>query len=78
MIAFVKDGRLSIALNYGENSDWVKNVLAAGEFTLEQSGKKIEIAGVRVIPSDSPDIVKPARIPAMLADSVLYGRVVGN
>ncbi|MGB3302744.1 MAG: nitroreductase family deazaflavin-dependent oxidoreductase [Gordonia sp. (in: high G+C Gram-positive bacteria)] len=78
VIAFVKDGRLSIALNYGENSDWVKNVLAAGEFTLEQSGKKIEIAGVRVIPSDSPDIVKPARIPAMLADSVLYGRVVGN
>lgn len=78
VIAFVKDDRLSIALNYGANSDWVKNVVAAGEFTLERGGKKLDIAGVRVIPSDSPDVVKPAQIPAMLADSVLYGRVVSG
>ncbi|EGD56634.1 nitroreductase family deazaflavin-dependent oxidoreductase [Gordonia neofelifaecis] len=76
VLAFVDDGRISIALNYGTESDWVKNVLAAGEFTLIREGKPLAIAGARILPSDSPDVVKSARIPAMLADSVLYGRVV--
>jgi len=76
VLAFVDDGRLSIALNYGAAADWVQNVLAAGEFSLERGGQTLEIAGVRVLPSDSPDVVKSARIPALLAKTVLYGRVV--
>lgn len=76
VLAFVDAGRISIALNYGADSDWVKNVLAAGEFTLARSGRELKVAGVRVIPSDSPDVVKSARIPAKLSESVLYGRLV--
>ncbi|MBM7366642.1 nitroreductase family deazaflavin-dependent oxidoreductase [Gordonia hydrophobica] len=76
VLAFVDDGRVSIALNYGAESDWVKNVLEAGEFTLVRGGKQVSVAGVRVLPADSPDVVKSARIPALLADSVLYGRIV--
>lgn len=76
VLAFVDAGRISIALNYGADADWVKNVVAAGEFSLVRGGKTMQVAGVRVLPSDSPDVVKSARIPALLAESVLYGRVV--
>lgn len=76
VLAFVDGGRISVALNYGADSDWVKNVLAAGEFTLVRGGRPLKIAGARLLPSDSPDVVKPARIPALLADTVLYGRIV--
>lgn len=76
VLAFVDDGRVSIALNYGADADWVKNVLAASEFTLVRKGRPLTVAGARVLPSDSPDVVKSARIPAKLAESVLYGRVV--
>ncbi|ALG84277.1 nitroreductase family deazaflavin-dependent oxidoreductase [Gordonia phthalatica] len=76
VLAYVDGGRISIALNYGADADWVKNVLAAGEFTLVRGGTPLQIAGARVLPADSPDVVKPARIPAMLAESVLYGRIV--
>ncbi|MGB3697321.1 MAG: nitroreductase family deazaflavin-dependent oxidoreductase [Gordonia sp. (in: high G+C Gram-positive bacteria)] len=78
VLAFVEDDRVSIALNYGADADWVRNVVAAGQFTLYRSGKALRIAGVRVLPADSPDVVRSARIPAMLAESVLYGRVVSE
>ena len=78
VLAFVRDGRIAISLNYGAESDWVKNVVAAGSFTLVRGGARLPIAGVRVLPADSPDVVKPARIPAMFADSVLYGRIAGD
>ncbi|WP_132993892.1 nitroreductase family deazaflavin-dependent oxidoreductase [Gordonia zhaorongruii] len=75
VLAYVQDDRIAIVLNYGTEADWVRNVLAAGEFTLVRSGERLHVAGARIVPSDSPDVVKPARWPAKLADSVLYGRV---
>lgn len=54
VLAFVDAGRISIALNYGADADWVKNVVAAGEFSLVRGGKTMQVAGVRVLPSDSP------------------------
>ncbi|MFC3244074.1 nitroreductase family deazaflavin-dependent oxidoreductase [Gordonia humi] len=76
VLAYVDDGRLSIALNYGADADWVRNVLAAGRFTLVRRGRRLDVAGLRVIPSDSPDVVRSARFSAKVADQVLYGRVV--
>ncbi|GEE02058.1 peptidase [Gordonia spumicola] len=75
VIAFVDHDRVSIVLLYGDDSDWVRNVLHAGRFTLVRGGERLDVAGARVLPADSPDVVKPARIPAMLAESVLYGRL---
>jgi deazaflavin-dependent oxidoreductase (nitroreductase family) len=75
VLAFVDDDRISIVLPYGADADWVRNVLAAGRFTLVRGGDRLDVAGARVLPSDSPDVVKSARIPAMVADSVLYGRI---
>lgn len=34
---------LLIAVNYGRHSDWVRNVLAAGEFELEQRARTVRL-----------------------------------
>lgn len=78
VLAWVQGDRLSIPLVYGTDSDWVRNVLAAGEFTLVRAGKERTIAGPRILPPDSPDIVGAARFLGRPLDGVLFGRVVGN
>ena len=41
------DGFL-IALTYGENTDWVRNVLVAGTALLELGGKRVSISDPRI------------------------------
>ena len=45
-----------IALTYGRDSQWVKNVLAAGEFDVVTRSKRVHLA--------DPRIVKHAYVPA--------------
>lgn len=78
VLAWVENDRLSIPLVYGTDSDWVRNVLAAGEFTLVRAGKQLTIAGPRIVPSDSPDIVGLAKYVGRPFDGVLFGRVAGS
>lgn len=78
VMAWVERGKVSIPIAYGVKSDWVKNVLAAGQFTLVQGGKTLTIAGPRIVPSDSPDIAKAARVVGKPLEGVLYGRVVSD
>ncbi|MGF1595335.1 MAG: nitroreductase/quinone reductase family protein [Acidimicrobiales bacterium] len=39
------DGGFIFTLVYGSRSDWVQNVLAAGEATLEVEGKVVDLIG---------------------------------
>ena len=48
-------------------------VLAAGTFGLIRKNRHYRVTGPRVVPSDSPDIARGARIPARLFDSALLG-----
>ena len=51
-----KDGdQYVIALTYGRDSQWVKNVLAAGEFDVVTRGKRIHL--------HDPRVVQDARVP---------------
>jgi deazaflavin-dependent oxidoreductase (nitroreductase family) len=43
------DGGYIFILNYGSDSDWAQNVLAAGAATLEIEGEEIELASPRVV-----------------------------
>ncbi|WP_459963498.1 nitroreductase/quinone reductase family protein [Nocardia sp. IFM 10818] len=43
---------LLIAVNYGRGSDWVRNVLAAGEFELEQGAEVVRMGHPRLITLD--------------------------
>lgn len=45
-----------IALTYGRDSQWVKNVLAAGEFDVVTRGRRVTLT--------APRIVQGARVPA--------------
>jgi deazaflavin-dependent oxidoreductase (nitroreductase family) len=45
-----------IALTYGRDSQWVKNVLAAGEFDVVKRGRRLTLT--------SPRVVQHAHVPA--------------
>ena len=52
-----RDGdRYVIPLTYGRDSQWVKNVLAAGELDLATRGKRVRL--------DDPRVVQDGRVPA--------------
>ncbi|MGV9713482.1 nitroreductase family deazaflavin-dependent oxidoreductase [Gordonia sp. NPDC003424] len=76
VMAWVDGERLSIVLVYGRHTDWVRNVLAAGQFGVIRKSRHHTVVRPRVIPSDSPDVARGARLPARLFDSVLIGTIV--
>lgn len=47
--AFRGGGGYRIALTYGAESDWVRNVMAAGRCEIETRGKRIALANPRII-----------------------------
>lgn len=63
--AFRTQDGFVIALTYGRDVDWLRNVLVAGGATLEHRDKQIEMDDPRVIemadpPTDIPQIVRAA------------------
>jgi deazaflavin-dependent oxidoreductase (nitroreductase family) len=43
VLAFRADGGYAVALLYGADRDWVRNVLAAGGCTIERGGRQVEL-----------------------------------
>lgn len=50
------DGTYLFILVYGSSADWVRNVLASGEATLEVGGEVIELIAPRLV---GPDVARP-------------------
>jgi deazaflavin-dependent oxidoreductase (nitroreductase family) len=74
VMAFVEDGELVVVLNYGAQSDWVRNVAAEGSAVVLHRGKRFRLTQLRVIPVASSRIAE-----ALAADetrSVLEGTLV--
>ena len=44
-----KDGVYRVALPYGKDVDWVRNIVAAGEFTIVQQGKTIALTDPQIV-----------------------------
>lgn len=65
VMAFVGDGTVSVVLNYGTQSDWVRNVQAAGSAGVVHRGKHYRLTEPRILPGDSPR--QKARLVATLA-----------
>lgn len=53
VMAFVNNGQIWIVLNYGVDSDWVRNVLAAGNAEIAHRGKRFTLIDPRVVSRDS-------------------------
>ena len=50
---FRRDDRYIIALTYGSNADWVRNVLADGGCTLETQGRTLHLSRPRLLHDES-------------------------
>ncbi|MFF3223862.1 nitroreductase family deazaflavin-dependent oxidoreductase [Nocardia suismassiliense] len=74
---FEGDGVYRIALTYGRNTDWVKNITAAGGFTLHTRGRVIELTDPVVLHDPSvrwaPAVVR-AWVKALSAEYYLEAR----
>ena len=73
VLAWVDRDKLTIVLTYGRHTDWVRNVQAAGSFTIVRKDKRYRVTGPRVVPSDSPDLAGGAKIFAKPFESALLG-----
>ena len=56
---FRRDGRYVIALTYGRDRDWVKNVLAAGGCEVETRGRTVQLTDPRIITDEERSLVPP-------------------
>ena len=65
VMVFRGDGDYLLALPYGADSDWVRNVLAAGGGDLLTRGRRIRLTGPRVRGDDAP-VAVPAAVRAVL------------
>ena len=59
VMAFVADGEFVVVLNYGTQSDWVRNVEAAGSAGVLHRGKRFRLTHPRVIPVESAGLAAP-------------------
>lgn len=64
---FGHDGRIVIALTYGRESEWVRNVLVAGGCRLVTRGRELALTEPRLVRDESRSAVPaPVRIPLRL------------
>ncbi|MBO2466109.1 nitroreductase family deazaflavin-dependent oxidoreductase [Actinomadura violacea] len=60
--AFRSGGRIIIGLPYGTDTDWVRNLLAAGRGGVERLGRVRRISGPRVLTAaDAAELPSPIR-----------------
>jgi deazaflavin-dependent oxidoreductase (nitroreductase family) len=66
VLAFRVDDGYVVAPFYGADSDWVRNVLAAGSCTLERGGRRVQLAGPRMLDvNDHMALMPPPIRPAL-------------
>jgi deazaflavin-dependent oxidoreductase (nitroreductase family) len=73
VMAFVEDGSVSVVLNYGAKSDWVRNVEAAGSAVVVHQRKRYKLTDPRVVPIDSPELPPGVRSVGVSSRSALHG-----
>ena len=66
---FTREDRYVIALTYGADSQWVRNVLAAGGAHIETRGRRVQLVEPEVVRAPGRSLVpKPVRVPLRLAN----------
>ena len=75
VMAFVEDGSISVVLNYGEKSDWVRNILASGSAVVVNQGKRCTLSAPRILSIDSPELPAGVRAIGVTKRRVLHATV---
>jgi deazaflavin-dependent oxidoreductase (nitroreductase family) len=66
VLAFRRDDGYVVALFYGADSDWARNVLAAGSCTLERGGRRVELTDPRMLDIGQGRALLPAPLRPVL------------
>ena len=76
---FAKQGVYTFALTYGADSDWVRNVLAAGGCTVRTRGRDVRLTNPRLVHDETRSAIRlPERVFLRLfgvADFLVLDRV---
>jgi deazaflavin-dependent oxidoreductase (nitroreductase family) len=75
VMAFVGGSTISVVLNYGENSDWVRNVLAAGNAVVTHRGERLALTGPQVLPVEAAQLPSQIRVVGDSSRKVLTARL---
>jgi deazaflavin-dependent oxidoreductase (nitroreductase family) len=67
---FLRDDRYVIALTYGADSQWVRNVLAAGETHVQTRGRTIHLVEPEIVHDERQSPVPPPVRPILRAANV--------
>jgi deazaflavin-dependent oxidoreductase (nitroreductase family) len=71
LLAFKRDGTLVVALLYGEESDWLRNLRAGGGYVV-RGGRTVRVGPPQVVGTDEAavlsNLLPPARAYCRLAD----------
>jgi deazaflavin-dependent oxidoreductase (nitroreductase family) len=76
VMAFVEDGQLAVVLNYGEQSDWVRNVMAAGSAVVIHRRERYTLSAPRIVPLDSAELPAGVRSIGIAERQVLHATVL--
>ena len=75
VLAVKRHGTLAVAVMYGEQSDWVRNVIAQGGQVV-RGGRTYEMIEPRLLGrSDGDAVPAAARLPARLTEKVLVAEL---
>jgi deazaflavin-dependent oxidoreductase (nitroreductase family) len=66
VLAFRRDDGYVVALFYGADSDWARNVLAAGSCTLERGGRRVGLTDPRMLDIGQGRALLPAPLRPVL------------
>jgi len=79
VIAFRRGDTLAVVVLYGEDSDWVQNLLAAGSGVVWRGGRRYSLANVRLVSVDAAGdgVSAVARRLGRSSGTLLVGRLVG-
>ena len=66
VLAFERDGTVAIAMTYGSDVDWVRNVFTAGGASIDLGGKPSEVANPRLVGDEEGASYIPAPVRSTL------------
>ncbi|WP_280396746.1 nitroreductase family deazaflavin-dependent oxidoreductase [Nocardia carnea] len=75
VMVFIESGVLAVPLNYGPESDWVRNIRASGSAGVVHRRKYYRLTDPRVVPADSPELPLSVRSAGIPGRSVFLGTV---
>lgn len=73
VMAFVEAATISVVLNYGTGSDWLRNVQAAGSAEVVHRGRRYRLTDPRVVPIGSTELPQAVRASSTPTRSALLG-----